>query len=809
MTNSEQGSSNPRRPHASAQTQEDQEYLNTRNANVSNFVSVQLSGEENYHLWETQMLCLLESYSIRSIVDDVFNHPRKKQYDSLVKGWIFGSISEGVLRTVFDLDLAKDVWYILKFYYSEQETDTEDDDVVAPKARTKDRDVASTEIEDEEAVQTEINARGQDRISIEGRYKLWKAIREGKWSDIKSTLKNHEAPITAAIDSDGNTLLHIAVGIGLNHFVRGILSYILNGELPEMKNSYGSTPLHVAAMFGNIEATNLLIKKNRGLLEIKDINGNTPLDNAYEYMHIDTIVKLIKAEKSSSPPPYCYDVHTLINAISLKKYDLAIYLLKYSPESAVGDKQVLMAIAKNFPSGLDYDESLIYPIMDYIPRIIVNKAKEPFSLLVDFYISIKDSWDPYETMSWKIAHLVVMILFQIPLLTLLWIFVLIRLLIWMVYFPFFIFYWLLWDVAARLGIPPFKHIEEKKREWEKAKEVLYLVCDKIDKQKRTHYYKEPILEAARQNACEVVDEILMRSPEAIRYKDKSGYDIIQLAVIYRSEKIYNLISVIGNRKKIYRTIRDSSGNNMLHLAGKLAPTHALKRSRGAAFQLQRELQWREEVKKIMHPNLITSENIFRETPDMVFTREHENLMKEGEKWLKGVAESCSITASLIITIVFAAAITVPGGSNQETGIPLFTEDIAFTIFAISNAISLFASSTALLMFLSILTGCFAEQDFLVRLPRRMNIGLCTLMISTTAMMVAFGATMFIVFCGRKPWMLAPICVSAFLPIASLATLQFPLIVDLFRSRYVPIFGNKVRTTRYKFNNNRIPMLFGK
>ncbi|XP_023741186.1 uncharacterized protein LOC111889283 [Lactuca sativa] len=230
-------------------------------------------------------------------------------------------------------------------------------------------------------------------------------------------------------------------------------------------------------------------------------------------------------------------------------------------------------------------------------------------------------------------------------------------------------------------------------------------------------------------------------------------------------------------------IEDSSKNNMLHLVGRLAPWHKLKLRTGAALQLQRELQWREVVKKLVSPAYHTKENIFNETPDIVFTKEHKNLVKEGEKWMKTVAESCSITAALITTIVFAAAITVPGGSHQEKGFPLFRGQIAFKIFGLSDAISLFASSTSLLMFQSILTGRFSEQDFLVSLPRRLIIGLCTLMISTTAMMVAFSATLFLVFCHGKRWMLAPICVLALLPIASFATFQIPLMVDLFRSTY--------------------------
>nr|GFA35137.1 ankyrin repeat-containing domain, PGG domain protein [Tanacetum cinerariifolium] len=108
---------------------------------------------------------------------------------------------------------------------------------------------------------------------------------------------------------------------------------------------------------------------------------------------------------------------------------------------------------------------------------------------------------------------------------------------------------------------------------------------------------------------------------------------------------------------------------------------------------------------------------------MVFTREHKDLVIEGESWIKKTAESYTITAALIITIVFAAAITVPGGNNQESGIPVFTNNIGFTVFAIADAISLFTAVTSLLMFLSILTTRFAEEDFLFKLPRKLIIGL--------------------------------------------------------------------------------------
>ncbi|KAD4179780.1 hypothetical protein E3N88_28371 [Mikania micrantha] len=374
-------------------------------------------------------------------------------------------------------------------------------------------------------------------------------------------------------------------------------------------------------------------------------------------------------------------------------------------------------------------------------------------------------------------------------------------------------YYLSWKTATII-VPHIKEIELKKKEYEDAKKVLRLVFKLIsekygaDDVSSRKLYSRPILEAACQDAYDIVDGILEKWPEAIICKDEKGHNIIQLATMHRSLKIYNLIYTFKEHSNDdYGTMEDSSENNMLHLAGRLAPLNKLKRHTGAALQLQSELQWHQEVRNIMFPSYVTKKNIFGETPEMVFTREHENLVNEGEKWIKAVAESCSITAALITTIVFAAAITVPGGSSQA-GVPVFTNEIAFAVLALSDAISLFTSVTALLVFLSILTSRFSEQDFLDHLPGRLFIGLCTLLVSTTAMMVAFSATLFLVFCHQKFWVIAPICGLAILPIAFFIVLQFPLVLDLFRSTCISRFG-KLNLHNSKLNPTDLKFFFGK
>ena len=173
----------------------------------------------------------------------------------------------------------------------------------------------------------------------------------------------------------------------------------------------------------------------------------------------------------------------------------------------------------------------------------------------------------------------------------------------------------------------------------------------------------------------------------------------------------------------------------------------------------------------------------KETPMMVFRKEHKELRKDGEEWMKKTADSYTITAALIITIVFAAAITVPGGNDSATGKPIYETKASLIIFAISDAISLFTSTTSLLLFLSILTARYADEDFLYKLPKRLIYGLVMLFVSVTSMMIAFSAALYIMFGQEKEWILIPIAALACLPIASFVTLQFPLLVELISSTY--------------------------
>lgn len=161
--------------------------------------------------------------------------------------------------------------------------------------------------------------------------------------------------------------------------------------------------------------------------------------------------------------------------------------------------------------------------------------------------------------------------------------------------------------------------------------------------------------------------------------------------------------------------------------------------------------------------------------------------------MKETSTACLIVAALIVTITFAATITVPGGTYGEIpgfegfnatftipvlpvgsssnvsnifprgyngtftapdgnhtnmskeGTPIFDQRTAFYSFYYFNGTSLIFAAISLFLFMSILTMPHAEHDFLLAFPSRLVLGLYTLLISVYSMMVAFGSIIDLVF----------------------------------------------------------------
>ncbi|KAI6668721.1 hypothetical protein NL676_007213 [Syzygium grande] len=98
--------------------------------------------------------------------------------------------------------------------------------------------------------------------------------------------------------------------------------------------------------------------------------------------------------------------------------------------------------------------------------------------------------------------------------------------------------------------------------------------------------------------------------------------------------------------------------------------HAATNVSGAAFQMQRELQWYEAMDMWIVPSLRTYQFSHGSTSWNEFVEKHKTLRESGEKWVKDTANSCMLVSTLIATVLFAAAFTMPGGNDDQTGVPL-------------------------------------------------------------------------------------------------------------------------------------------
>ncbi|KAI3696678.1 hypothetical protein L6452_29144 [Arctium lappa] len=303
------------------------------------------------------------------------------------------------------------------------------------------------------------------------------------------------------------------------------------------------------------------------------------------------------------------------------------------------------------------------------------------------------------------------------------------------------------------------------------------------KDKNRTYPSRVLFVAAEMGNTKFVVELIRKYPDLIWKQNDNSQSIFHIAVSHRRESIYNLLYEIGSTKHFITCLKDQEGNNMLHLVGKKVEKNQPPDVSGVAFQLQRELLWFKEVKSMIPPHYINQKNKAGKTPHELFTETHRVLVSEAEKWMKGTASKCMVVAALIATIVFGVAFTVPGGYNEKNGFPMFFHEGPFIVFVVLDAISLILSATSILMFLSILTSRYAQKDFIESLPKKLMVGLATLFLSIVTMMIAFSVSFFVLYRHKFIPVAIVISVLSIIPIIAYAKLQYPLLVDVFRSTF--------------------------
>ncbi|KAM3685170.1 hypothetical protein ACJW31_11G098100 [Castanea mollissima] len=590
-----------------------------------------------------------------------------------------------------------------------------------------------------------------------------KHIREGEWDSANQFISSSpEDAVTAKISLLGNTALHIAIFEGHTNIVEELVKKMSEDNL-KIKDAGGFTVLGYCAVVGNIQMAKCIIRKSRTLLSI----GNQSDDL------IPVVLALLLSPNETEMARYLYPETPLedlmprkgINgatfftrAIYSKAIDMALNLLERCPELAIASDcygqspvEVLAGMSFAYRSGnrLVYWKQWIYNSICIPPahdtnqiRISVQRLEMEKCCQARNIRSVRGS---------------------------------------------------VWNLLKFLEID---QIYESKLLHHQSKKLLLRICQVLQglnyQQLENGRVIEGMIKAVKEGRVEFVTEILKACPDLVWCAEKStNRSFLSFAVLYRQDEVFRLLCRSPLKKALFASI-DSDNNTILHFAAMLEPSARRNTVPGAAFLMQREVQWYKEVESIVHPFMLESTNKDRKRPRELFTESHKELVKEGEKWMKETASSCTVVAALIVTIMFAAAITVPGGNKQDSGLPTFLNEKVFMVFIISDALSLLSASTSLLMFLGTLTSRYAEKDFLKSLPKKMIVGLSTLILSIATMMITFCASLFIILPGKSRVVIPIICL-AIVPVTLFAWTQFHLLIDMVISTYASRILDKKAT----------------
>ncbi|OVA20340.1 Ankyrin repeat [Macleaya cordata] len=569
---------------------------------------------------------------------------------------------------------------------------------------------------------------------------LRKAAAEGDWGSAKKFFEAHPDAKTATITRYSETALHVAAAATHSKFSEELVK-LLPPEALELRNDDGETPLHCAALGGIVEAAKVMVNKNPKLRQIRNKWGSIPLLSAAGYTSQSTssVQKEMMAylcslvTKDDDPTPYSgtEGARLICTVIAAGFYDNALSLIELFPNLATEKEEsnrcALEVMAERSSAFLSGSSQLIRS-SSWLQRCII------YSLMICVNL-----------------------------------------------FPIYI------------SVPGIKQLHDQKLMHTQALALLKRICAQVSLMSNSEifeYFKNSnvLSEAARAGTFEVVVECFQICPDLFWLTMDGHKSILEIAVRQRREKIFNLMCGMNVHTKKLALRRDAQNNTILHWVAMLAPSPQLNSVSGAALQMQRELQWFKEVENITRCVETQARNNANKTGRVVFTEQHKDLVEKGEKWMKDTANSCMLVATLIATVVFAAAFTVPGGNisdsnSSNNGIPIFLNKNSFMVFAVADALALFSSITSVLMFLSILTSRYAEEDFLKSLPEKLIIGLATLFFSIATMIVAFSAGLSIVLGKRLTWVAVPIGLIACVPVTLFALLQFPLFVEMVRSTY--------------------------
>ncbi|KAL1288997.1 ankyrin repeat-containing protein ITN1-like isoform X2 [Arachis ipaensis] len=628
--------------------------------------------------------------------------------------------------------------------------------------------------------------------SIEKMKKAYILAKRYEWEEFGKFFRENKELLDKEIDLHKSTAFHYAAHCGMPSMYKEMLEMVDDPigiqHVLRLQDDMGNTPLHEVAFVGEVEMTDHILKYNddseqfESLLFMKNNLGETPVYRAAALGKTKLLQHFV-LNIDLSPHFHRNDSMSILHTAVIDQFfGTALWLLKrygnqladLKDDNGLTTLQLLATMPSTFRSQTQmgafknfiyamlpkYQDYQFYQDEESIKRREdlesgekgINQWSHPYQRNHSEWKGIEKLWRKKEMH--KLAEELVRLLAekdkswqQTSIAT---------------------------DRTVSIGSAgSFKNERKGKEKKDQASEKQ----EEKSKDQQKHAEKPaytPLLMAACNGIMEIVEVIIRFHPQSIEHVSDDEQNILYMAVKHRQLEVYRLLKKLKMVRRLAGKI-DKLGNTVLHYTAEFQGGH----QPGYALQLQEELHWFERIeKRLPYHYTIHYNKEDNKTAKQLFQEKHNDLLREARNWIKETAQSCSAVAVLVATVVFAAAYTVPGGTD-DNGLPRFLHHPIFLVFTIMDVVSLASSLASVVMFLSILTSPCEMWDFRSSLPRKLMAGFAFLFFSMATTMMSFSATVLInIKLEKNKWTSTLTYSAAFFPVSIFAMMQFPLYVAM-------------------------------
>ncbi|KAG6531467.1 ankyrin repeat-containing protein ITN1-like [Zingiber officinale] len=289
--------------------------------------------------------------------------------------------------------------------------------------------------------------------------------------------------------------------------------------------------------------------------------------------------------------------------------------------------------------------------------------------------------------------------------------------------------------------------------------------------------------AARQGHVEIVKALLQKDPQLARRTDKKGQTALHMAVKGTNCEV---VDALVDADAAIVMLPDRAGNTALHVATRkkrpeivkallnLPDTNvnALTRDHKTSLDIAEGLPLSEEsaeikewlarydavranelnqprdelrktvteIKKDVHIQLEQTRKTNKNVHGIA--KELRKLHREG---INNATNSVTVVAVLFATVAFASIFTVPGGTDDTSGIATVVRSASFRVFFIFNALALFTSLAVVVVQITIVRGETKAERRVVEIINKL------MWLASVCTTVAFIASSYIVLGRRAKW----------------------------------------------------------